>query len=52
MLWVPWMALYTVIAFRKEKDPSQRLANTAIRRALLSYSLLFGENLMLVAERR
>ncbi len=50
-LWAPWMALYTAIAFRKEKDPTQRRANVEIRRSLMSYSLLFGENLLLIAER-
>lgn len=49
--WAPWMALYTRVAFRKEKDARQRLANAEIRRSLLSFSLLFGENLLLVAER-
>ena len=49
--WVPWMAVYTALAFRKEKDARQRLANVEIRRSMLSYSLLFGQNLMLVAER-
>lgn len=48
---VPWMFLYTAVAFRKEKDPRQRLANAQILRSLLSFSLLFGENLLLVAER-
>jgi SAM-dependent methyltransferase len=47
----PWMALYTAIAFRKEKDAAQRARNREIRRALLSPSILFGENLLLVAER-
>jgi cyclopropane fatty-acyl-phospholipid synthase-like methyltransferase len=47
----PLMALYTTVAFRKEKDPAQRLANAEIRRSMLSFSLLFGENLLLVAER-
>lgn len=51
-----WLAplawLYTPIAFRKERDPAQRAANTEIRRALLSRSLLFGENLLMVATRR
>lgn len=48
----PWMWLYTLIAFRKEKDPVQRTHNRAIRAALFSRSLLFGENLMLVARKR
>lgn len=46
---VPWMWLYTRIAFRKEKDPGQRARNREIRRALFSPALLFGENLLLVA---
>lgn len=49
--WAPWMWLYTRIAFRKEKDPAQRSHNVAIRKALFSPSLLFGENLMLLARR-
>src|SRR5262249_3218 len=48
----PWTALYTAIAFRKEKDAAQRARNREIRRALLSPAVLFGENLMLVAERQ
>jgi SAM-dependent methyltransferase len=47
--YVPWIWLYTRIAFRKEKDADQRARNREIRRALLSPSVLFGENLMLVA---
>ena len=49
--YVPWIWLYTRIAFRKEKDAAQRARNREIRRALLSPSLLFGENVMLVAAR-
>ena len=48
---VPWMWLYTAIAFRKEKDAVQRRANREIRSALLSRSVLFGENLLLIAKR-
>jgi SAM-dependent methyltransferase len=51
MLFAPWMWLYTVIAFRKEKDPEQRKRNREIRRALFSPSVLLGENLMLVARK-
>jgi 2-polyprenyl-3-methyl-5-hydroxy-6-metoxy-1,4-benzoquinol methylase len=47
----PWMWLYTAIAFRKEKDAAQRRANREIRAALFSRSVLFGENLLLLAER-
>lgn len=50
-LFVPWMWLYTVIAFRKEKDPGQKKCNREIRRALFSPSVLLGENLMLVARK-
>lgn len=49
--YAPWMWLYTVIAFRKEKDPSQRKRNREILAALFSPSLLFGENLLLVARK-
>ena len=50
-IFAPWMAVYTTIAFRKERDPGQRVRNREIRRTLLSRSLLYGENLMIVAER-
>jgi len=46
---VPWMWLYTAIAFRKEKDKAQRRANREVRSALFSKSVLFGENLLLTA---
>jgi hypothetical protein len=48
---VPWMWLYTTIAFRKEKDDGQRRANHEIRAALFSTSVLFGENLLVEAKR-
>jgi len=48
---VPWAWLYTTIAFRKERDSTQRAANREIRRALFSRSLLFGENVMITARR-
>ena len=47
----PWMWLYTLIAFRREKDGPQRAHNQAIRSALFSSSLLWGENLLLVARK-
>jgi SAM-dependent methyltransferase len=46
---VPWMWLYTAMAFRKEKDAVQRRANREVRSALFSKSVLFGENLLLTA---
>jgi len=48
-IYVPWMWLYTRIAFRKEKDPAQQKRNKEILSTLLSPPLLFGENLLLVA---
>ncbi len=51
VLYIPWMWLYTRIAFRKEKDPPQRRRNREILRALFSRSLLFGENLLLLAKK-
>ena len=48
-LYAPWMWLYTVIAFRKEKDPAQRKRNREILATLFSPAILFGENLLLVA---
>lgn len=50
-IYTPWMWLYTLIAFRKEKDAAQRERNKQIRAALLSRSLLFGECLMLIAKK-
>jgi SAM-dependent methyltransferase len=50
-IYVPWMWLYTRIAFRKEKDQAQRERNQEILKALLSPSLLFGECLMVVARK-
>jgi hypothetical protein len=45
------MYLYTLIAFRKEKDSAQRKRNRDIRRILFSPDLLFGENLLLIAKK-
>ena len=50
-VYVPWIFLYTLLAFRKEKDPAQRIRNREIRRTLLSHSVLFGESLMLVGKK-
>jgi SAM-dependent methyltransferase len=50
-VYVPWMWLYTKLAFRKEKDPEQRKRNKEILSALLSPSMLFGECLLLVAKK-
>ena len=51
-VWIaPLVWIYTRVAFRKERDPAQREANVAIRRALVSRSLLLGENLLLVARK-
>jgi 2-polyprenyl-3-methyl-5-hydroxy-6-metoxy-1,4-benzoquinol methylase len=50
-VYAPWMWLYTRVAFRREKDHAQRARNREIRAALFTPSLLFGENLLLVAER-
>jgi 2-polyprenyl-3-methyl-5-hydroxy-6-metoxy-1,4-benzoquinol methylase len=49
--YIPWMWLYTRIAFRKEKDPAQRRRNREIRKALFSPSLLFGENVMVITKK-
>jgi SAM-dependent methyltransferase len=48
---VPWMWVYTKVAFRKEKDAAQRRANREIRSTLFSRSVLFGENLLIVARK-
>jgi 2-polyprenyl-3-methyl-5-hydroxy-6-metoxy-1,4-benzoquinol methylase len=50
-IYVPWIWLYTLLAFRKEKDPAQGERNKGIRAALHSFSLLFGECLMLIARK-
>ena len=50
-IFVPAAALYTAMAFRKEKDAAQKSRNRDIRRALLSKSVLYGENLLLVAKK-
>lgn len=50
-VFAPWMRLYALLAFRKEKDPSQRKRNREIRRQMLSAPLLFGENLLFVLEK-
>jgi 2-polyprenyl-3-methyl-5-hydroxy-6-metoxy-1,4-benzoquinol methylase len=50
-IYAPWMWLYTLIAFRKEKDAKQRMRNREILRSLLSPSLLFGECLTLTAKK-
>jgi 2-polyprenyl-3-methyl-5-hydroxy-6-metoxy-1,4-benzoquinol methylase len=50
-IYAPWMWVYTKLAFRKEKDPSQRKRNEEIASTLLSPSVLFGECLMLIARR-
>src|SRR5262249_35339231 len=50
-IFIPWMFLYTLIAFRKEKDRIQRKRNREILRTLYSRDLLFGENLVLVARK-
>ena len=49
---VPWMYVYTLIAFRKEHNTAQRERNRVIRRTLFSPALLLGENLLLVAGKR
>jgi SAM-dependent methyltransferase len=50
-VFAPWIWLYTTIAFRKERDTSQRQANREIKSALCSRALLFGENVMITAGR-
>jgi cyclopropane fatty-acyl-phospholipid synthase-like methyltransferase len=50
-VYIPWMFIYTLLAFRKEKDPGQRERNREIFRMLFSPSVLFGENLMLLARK-
>jgi hypothetical protein len=47
----PWMWLYTLIAFRKERKADQCARNNEIRRAQSSRALLFGENIIVVSQR-
>ncbi len=47
----PWMWLYTLIAFRKERDEGQRERNREIRRAQSSRAVLFGENILIAARK-
>jgi SAM-dependent methyltransferase len=50
-IYVPWMWLYTRLAFRKEKDAAQKSRNKEILATLFSTSVLFGECLLLVARK-
>ena len=50
-IYAPWTRLYTRLAFRKEKDPLQRKRNREILRSLTSPSLLFGQNILLIARK-
>jgi SAM-dependent methyltransferase len=50
-IYVPWMWMYTKLAFRKEKDAAQRERNREILKTLYSTALLFGECLMLTAKK-
>lgn len=50
-IFAPWTWLYTRLAFRKEKDRAQRERNREILRSLASPSLLFGENILLIAKK-
>ncbi len=50
-VFVPWMWLYTRIAFRTEKDAAQRAHNREVLKTLFRRSLLFGENLMVIGEK-
>lgn len=45
-VFLPWIALYTAIAFRKG-SAYQRALNGAVARSLLSRSVLFGENILM-----
>ena len=47
----PCMWLYTLAAFRREKDVAQRAHNRRILSSLFSPSLLWGENLMVLARK-
>lgn len=51
-IYAPWMWLYTRLAFRKEKDATQRERNREVLKTLYSPSLLFGECLMLTAKKQ
>ena len=51
-VYVPWMFLYTRMAFRKEKNSIQRHRNLDILKTLFSRSVLFGDCLMMIARKR
>jgi 2-polyprenyl-3-methyl-5-hydroxy-6-metoxy-1,4-benzoquinol methylase len=48
----PWIWIYTLIAFRKERNANRRARNKDIRRAQASRALLFGENIMVVSQKK
>jgi 2-polyprenyl-3-methyl-5-hydroxy-6-metoxy-1,4-benzoquinol methylase len=50
-VYAPWIWLYMLLAFRKEKNAAQRRRNRRIRKQMLSMPLLFGDNLLLLAKR-
>ncbi len=51
-VYAPWMWFYTLLAFRREKDPAQRERNMEILARLFSPALLFGENLIFAARKK
>lgn len=48
---VPLVALFTRLAFRREKDPAQQVAIKQILKHSLSRDLLFGKKLIILARR-
>ena len=48
---VPLMALFSWLAFRRERDPGQRIANREIFGHLFSPSLLLGQKLIVLARK-
>ena len=48
----PWVALYTLLAFRREKDAPQRRRNWQILGWLLSWPVVLGEHLVIRAVKR
>jgi hypothetical protein len=51
MLLYPYVALYTHLAFGRERDRGQRKRNVGIARTILSPKLLLGETLIIKADK-
>lgn len=52
LIFAPWIALYTLLAFRREKDAEQIRRNGETLRWMLSWPLLMGEHLIIVTRKK